>query len=92
MAEQRKGKEAIGTTLQGIGPSYSSKILRFALRVGDLVNWDLFVDKYNKFIEQAKYQFHVEEFDSEAELKVLKELRDRLVGGGMIVDSIDFIH
>lgn len=45
VAEQRKldqGKAQIGTTLQGIGPSYASKILRFGLRVGDLVDWELF--------------------------------------------------
>jgi adenylosuccinate synthase len=46
--------------LQGIGPSYASKILRFGLRVGDLVDWPSFVDKYHKFIENAKYQFHVD--------------------------------
>ena len=64
VAEQRKGDKAIGTTLQGIGPSYASKILRFGLRVGDLVDWDTFQSKYNKFIEAAKYQFHVDNFDS----------------------------
>ena len=54
----------IGTTLQGIGPSYASKILRFGLRMGDLQDWDSFVVKYKKFIKDAKYQFHVENFDS----------------------------
>jgi adenylosuccinate synthase len=46
VSEQRKvdqGKPVIGTTLQGIGPSYASKILRFGLRVGDLRDWDEFV-------------------------------------------------
>ena len=42
VAEKRKGDKAIGTTLQGIGPSYASKILRFGLRVGDLVDWPSF--------------------------------------------------
>lgn len=49
--------------MQGIGPSYASKILRFGLRVGDLVDWNQFLEKYTKFIEAAKYQFHVTEFD-----------------------------
>ena len=32
-----KGNEAIGTTKRGIGPSYASKALRVAMRMGDLV-------------------------------------------------------
>ena len=54
-AEVRRGKDAIGTTAQGIGPSYASKILRFGLRVGDLVDWNTFVEKYDKFIEAAMF-------------------------------------
>lgn len=67
-AELRKGDKAIGTTLQGIGPSYASKVLRFGLRVGDLVDWNTFLEKYNTFIEAAKFQLHVPEFDSTHEL------------------------
>jgi adenylosuccinate synthase len=92
VAELRKGDKKIGTTLQGIGPSYASKILRFGLRIGDLVNWETFLTKYETFIEAAKFYYHVEEFDTEAELKQLKELRERLIGGNMIVDSIEFIN
>lgn len=55
VAELRKGDNKIGTTLQGIGPSYASKILRFGLRVADLVDWKQFLEKYTKFIEAAKY-------------------------------------
>jgi len=50
VAEIKKGDKAIGTTLQGIGPAYASKILRFGLKVGDLVDWDTFLVKYKKFI------------------------------------------
>jgi adenylosuccinate synthase len=38
----------LGTTKKGIGPTYSAKIQRFGLRVGDLKNWDDFLAKYNK--------------------------------------------
>lgn len=60
----KEGKPIIGTTLQGIGPSYASKILRFGLRVGDLRDWNEFVEKYNKFILEAKYYFHAHKFDT----------------------------
>lgn len=36
--EAAKGKNAIGTTLKGIGPSYSDKINRTGHRVGELLN------------------------------------------------------
>lgn len=75
---QAAGKEIIGTTLQGIGPSYASKILRFGLRVGDLLDWPTFVEKYHKFIAAAKFQLHVPEFDSAEELDQLKILHERL--------------
>ena len=38
--EAEKGSKAIGTTKRGIGPCYSSKIIRNGLRVGDLLEWD----------------------------------------------------
>lgn len=58
VAENRmsaKGNGNLGTTLQGIGPSYASKILRFGLRVGDLIDWNRFLPKYDKFIDEAMY-------------------------------------
>lgn len=44
--EQEKGKQKIGSTLKGIGPSYTDKIARVGLRVGDILksNW---LAKYN---------------------------------------------
>jgi len=48
-------KEMIGTTKQGIGPTYASKALRIGLRAGDLADWPLFVEKYNKFIDAFSY-------------------------------------
>lgn len=41
-------KQNIGTTKKGIGPTYSAKIQRYGLRAGDLVDWDLFVQKYHR--------------------------------------------
>lgn len=52
--EARKGDNKIGTTKQGIGPSYATKALRNGLRVGDLIDWDSFVIKFNHFVETSK--------------------------------------
>jgi adenylosuccinate synthase len=45
IAEERKGKKKIGTTSQGIGPSYEDKAARCGIRVGDLCDLDVFREK-----------------------------------------------
>ncbi len=49
--EQAKGEDKIGSTLKGIGPAYSDKIGRRALRVGD-INLDNFLEKYEALKQQ----------------------------------------
>lgn len=44
--EEYKGANKIGSTLKGIGPSYTDKIARLGLRVGDIFS-NNFKDKYN---------------------------------------------
>jgi adenylosuccinate synthase len=43
--EVRKGKNKIGTTKRGIGPAYGDKAARTGLRVGDLLDKDVFARK-----------------------------------------------
>ena len=50
------------------------------------------MEKYNTFIEAAKFQLHVPEFDTAKELDALKQLRERMLKGNMIVDSVDFMN
>ena len=82
-SEASKGKEKIGSTLRGIGPTYMDKTGRNGLRVGDLEAPD-FRNKYealkNKHIELGKIYPEVD-FDLEEEerkwfecLEDLKEL------------------
>lgn len=67
--EQAKGAAKIGSTLKGIGPTYSDKIARQGLRLGDALSSN-FLKKYND-IKQKHEQilaFHQFEYDlSEAE-------------------------
>lgn len=58
LRETARGKDAIGTTLRGIGPAYESKIARSGLRIADFVHPETFarllaVDllQYNRVIE-----------------------------------------
>ncbi len=45
--EQSKGKQKIGSTLKGIGPTYTDKTARVGLRIGDILSND-FMEKYEK--------------------------------------------
>ena len=45
--EENKGKNKIGSTLKGIGPTYQDKIGRHGLRVGEILS-DNFKEKYDK--------------------------------------------
>jgi adenylosuccinate synthase len=50
-SEAAKGKNKIGSTLKGIGPTYMDKTGRNGLRVGDIFETD-FKDKYNALLEK----------------------------------------
>lgn len=59
--EQSKGKAKIGSTLKGIGPTYTDKTARVGLRIGDLLADD-FKERYNKLKQRhidilANYNF-----------------------------------
>lgn len=84
-SEALKGKEKIGSTLKGIGPTYMDKTGRNGLRVGDILLPN-FLDKYNrlktKHLDLLKMYPTVHHFPLEAEetkwfaaLEVLKTLQ-----------------
>ena len=100
--EAAKGKNKVGTTGKGIGPTYTDKISRNGLRVGDIL--DNFEEKSlnytdyditeveKKWMEGIEYlrQFHL--VDSEHEInKLLKEGKSVLCEGaqGTMLD-VDF--
>jgi adenylosuccinate synthase len=58
-SEAAKGKEKIGSTLKGIGPTYMDKTGRNGLRVGDIDLPD-FREKYNKLVAKHRelLRFH----------------------------------
>ncbi len=58
-SEAAKGKNKIGSTLKGIGPTYMDKTGRNGLRVGDLFHAN-FKEKYQKLVEKHKgiLKFH----------------------------------
>ena len=60
--EENKGKNKIGSTLKGIGPTYQDKIGRHGLRVGEILS-DNFKEKYEK--QKSYHNYFLEgHFDS----------------------------
>ncbi len=59
--ERRKGKQAIGSTLRGIGPAYTDKVSRHGLRVGDILLPDFderlqaLIDRHQQQLEWLDY-------------------------------------
>lgn len=53
--EIARGKKAIGTTGRGIGPAYEDKVSRRGLRVGDLLNPELFAGKLKEVMEYHNF-------------------------------------
>jgi len=50
-SESAKGKDKIGSTLKGIGPTYMDKTGRNGIRVGDIAQ-DNFKDRYEKLVKK----------------------------------------
>jgi|SRR5690554_837268 len=70
-SEQAKGKEKIGSTLKGIGPTYMDKTGRNGLRTGD-VETKNFLEKYEqlrnkhlKLLKQYDFEFELEQMEKE---------------------------
>lgn len=91
-SEASKGKEKIGSTLKGIGPTYMDKTGRNGLRIGDIFMPD-FKERYSKLVEKhiRLLSFHQFEYDLSAlepaffeGIEALKELT--------VVDSEHYIN
>ncbi len=92
-SEKEKGARFLGTTKQGIGPTYSAKMLRMGLRVGDLVRepWSHFEAKYKEFALTFG-KLHGVSVDVGAEAEKFKEIRERLIKDAMVVDTVAYLH
>ncbi len=51
LEEERRGKGALGTTRRGIGPAFADKVARLGIRVGDLLNKDIFLSRLKSVLE-----------------------------------------
>src|SRR3990167_6134236 len=80
--ENARGKDKLGTTGRGIGPTYSDKVSYNGIRIYELVRWDLFVEKFT-FQTEIKNEilktFGVSEIKIKKELEKIAELRKEIL-------------
>ncbi len=69
--EASKGKSKIGSTLKGIGPTYTDKVSRVGLRVGDILasnfkeRFQALKDKHIEYLRQFDFEYNAEEHEAE---------------------------
>ena len=91
-SEASKGKEKIGSTLKGIGPTYMDKTGRNGLRVGDIFETN-FKDKYNALVEKHKQilKFHDFEYNLSEQEPVFFE-GINLIKSLTVIDSEHYLN
>ena len=92
--EIHRGKAAIGTTGNGIGPAYEDKVARRGLRVADLLDEKLFAQKLKEVVDY--HNFSLENYYKQPCIdyqQVLDEaLNQASIIKPMIIDVADKLH
>jgi adenylosuccinate synthase len=82
-SEASKGKNKIGSTLKGIGPTYMDKTGRNGLRVGDIeaddfkAKYQALVDKHKQLLSFYQYEYNLSELEPAwfESIETLKQLQ-----------------
>lgn len=82
-SEAAKGKNKIGSTLKGIGPTYMDKTGRNGLRIGDIETkefrekYDALVEKHKQLLSYHNYEYNLAELEPAwfAAIDYLKQLQ-----------------
>jgi len=92
--EVHRGKAAIGTTGNGIGPAYEDKVARRGLRVGDLLDEKLFTEKLKEIVDY--HNFSLKNYYNQPTVDYQKTLDEALSQANivrpMIVDVAEELH
>lgn len=82
--EKKAGREAIGTTGRGIGPSYEDKVARRGLRMSDLLDPERLEGRLKPLMELHNYMlvnyYQTDAVDYEQTLSALTEMVPKLKG------------
>lgn len=86
-SEAAKGKDKIGSTLKGIGPTYMDKTGRNGIRIGDLERSD-FMNRYDQLKEKHLQMLDRMDFDTSA----INELEEEWMEGMEYIRQLEFIN
>ncbi|ACN98908.1 adenylosuccinate synthetase [Sulfurihydrogenibium azorense Az-Fu1] len=97
VSEKSKGKDKVGTTLKGIGPTYMSKYGRTGIRIVDLFDPKYFRVRLEKAFNEAKEiveKVYQEEFNLdlnqiyETTLKDFEKIKDLVADTSYLLDKV----
>ncbi|WP_297889671.1 adenylosuccinate synthase [Sulfurihydrogenibium sp.] len=97
ISEKSKGKDKVGTTLKGIGPTYMSKYARTGIRIVDLFDPPYFRARLEKAFNEAKEiaeKVYGENFDLNLEdmyqttLQDFEKIKDLVADTSYILDTV----
>ncbi|HVS32048.1 MAG TPA: adenylosuccinate synthase [Thermoanaerobaculia bacterium] len=94
--EESAGKAKIGTTGRGIGPAYETKVSRYGVRIGDLIDRDVLRDKIELACAEKNQMLRTvygkDVFDAgqlvDAYLEFGEILRGRIVNGSILINDL----
>ena len=92
--EAHRGKAAIGTTGNGIGPAYEDKVARRGLRVGDLLDEDLFAKKLKEVVDYHNFSLknYYNQIPVDFDIVLNEALNQAKTIRPMIIDVADELH
>ncbi|PHU26999.1 Adenylosuccinate synthetase, chloroplastic [Capsicum chinense] len=93
LREAELAKSFIGTTKRGIGPCYSSKVIRNGIRVSDLRHMDTFPQKLDRLLSDAAARFPGFKYGPDMlreEVERYKKFAERLEP--FITDTVHFMN
>ncbi|XP_045776285.1 adenylosuccinate synthetase [Maniola jurtina] len=91
LQEAEKGKNSLGTTKKGIGPTYSSKATRNGIRIGDLLgDFNIFEEKFRTLAANYKRMFPALEVAIDSELVRYREYAEKI--RPLVRDTVAYLH
>lgn len=91
--ENARGKNKLGTTKRGIGPTFADKVSYNGIRIYELVNWSYFVEKFEfqaKIKNKILKLFNVSPINIKKSIEEYKKIRERLIP--YVKDTVEVLN
>jgi adenylosuccinate synthase len=94
LGEARPGRVAIGTTSRGIGPCYEDKIARRGIRIGDLLDREVFEPLFDTLMAEHQAAARAAGLDDELDPKRVRAEYEKMTERirPMVCDTVRLLH